>query len=94
MDNQGGASSSILVSIIISKYYFKTSKTSRECKQVVNKCTISISFGCLWKEILGVQLEAFLGSKLEGFYRLVECTFFESASKLEASVWQVEQDDR
>jgi hypothetical protein len=47
MDNQGGASSSILVSIIISKYYFKTSKTSRECKQVVNKCTISISFGCL-----------------------------------------------
>jgi hypothetical protein len=38
-------------------------------------------------------LETFLGIKLEGFYRAVEFTSFESASELEASVWQVEQDE-
>ncbi len=55
--------------------------------------TISISPRYLWKEILGVQLEAFQGSKLERFYKVVECTFSRNAWELEASMWQVEQDE-
>jgi hypothetical protein len=51
----------------------------------VEKCTISISPRYLRKEILGVQLEAFQGSKLERFYKVVECTFSRSALELEAN---------
>jgi hypothetical protein len=52
----------------------------------VDKCTILVSSRYLQIEILGVQLKAFSRSKLKGFYKIVECTFFGSASKLEASV--------
>jgi hypothetical protein len=45
------------------------------------------------REIFGVQSEAFLRSKLERFYRTSECTFYGSALQLEASTWQVEQDE-
>jgi hypothetical protein len=34
---------------------------------------------------MGVQLKAFLGSKLEGFYKIVECTLSRGALELEAS---------
>jgi hypothetical protein len=51
----------------------------------VDNCTILISFKYLQIEIMGVQSKAFSKSKLEGFYRTIECTFSGSASKLEAS---------
>jgi hypothetical protein len=35
---------------------------------------------------MGVQLEAFQGNKLEGFYRIAKCTFSKSALELETSV--------
>jgi hypothetical protein len=34
---------------------------------------------------MGVQLKAFLGNKLEGFYRIVECTLSRGAMELETS---------
>ncbi len=35
---------------------------------------------------MGVQLETFSRSKLERFYKAIECTFFGSALELEANV--------
>ncbi len=42
---------------------------------------------------MGVQLKAFPRSKLEGFYKTTECTLSRGALELEASVWQMEQDE-